>query len=379
MSNRVSKRAFRSSIALASVAFAAVTLSGCTMLGSRAFGDPEITGSAATVVQTDVNQAMPQALGPAPFINSAPNNSNAKYLPPADIGNPFDTRTAMLGGVGQGGTNVVMSQELPSLGTSPALGSTKTMPAQSMPLQVASNSMPPPPATAPKLSVVAEKTYVHIIESGESLHSIARKYDVTTDAIVLANGLSSPDRISVGQKITIPGRPDVLAKKKQVITTAAIPADKQPTFVAPAKKPTRQIVATAPNPAPTIAPTQNMVDTFRWPASGKVITDFAASKGTGINIKLPEGTAIRAAETGTVIYVGSAVEGYGNLILIKHENSYVSAYAHLSQITVSKGDSVVRGDAIGLAGMTGSVNSAQLHFEIRKGATPVDPIPMLAS
>ena len=379
MSNRVSKRAFRNIFALTSVAVATVSLSGCTMLGTRAFGDPDITGSAATVAQADVNQAMPQAIGPAPFDNSAPVNSTAKYLPPADIGNPFDTRTAMLGGVGQGGSNVVVSQELPSLGSSPALGSTKTMPAQSMPLQVASNSQPPVPVASPRLSVVAEKTYVHIIEAGESLHSIARKYDVTTDAIVLANGLPSPDRISVGQKITIPGRPEMLAKKKQVTTTAAIPAIKQPKFVTPAAPSTRRVVGAAPKPAPTIAPTQNTLDKFRWPASGEVITDFAASKGTGINIKLIEGTAIRAAETGTVIYVGSAVEGYGNLILIKHENSYVSAYAHLSQITVSKGDSVVRGDAIGLAGMTGSVNSPQLHFEIRQGATPVDPMPMLAS
>jgi murein DD-endopeptidase MepM/ murein hydrolase activator NlpD len=120
-------------------------------------------------------------------------------------------------------------------------------------------------------------------------------------------------------------------------------------------------------------------DKFRWPVKGKVITDFAGTKGTGINIDAPEGSAVRAAENGTVIYVGSGVEGYGNLILIRHANGYVSAYAHLKSMSVAKGDVVSRGDTIGAAGMTGSVSRPQLHFELRKGATPVDPVPMLAA
>lgn len=274
------------------------------------------------------------------------------------------------------------------------------MSAQSMPTQVASVQPASLPSAAPKLSVVPEKTYTHTIESGESLHSIARKFDVSTDQIVLANGLSSPDKITVGQTITIPGRADMLAKKNQAaMTTAAIPEIRQPKIGGasilksepklPRPAPNRvakiqeikpvETVADAPKVAtntPKIAPKAS--DKFRWPASGKLIADFAASKGTGINIQVPEGTAIRAAGSGSVIYVGNAVEGYGNLILIKHDNGYVSAYAHLSQISVSKGDEVTRGDAIGQAGMTGSVTSAQLHFELRKGATPVDPEHLLA-
>jgi murein DD-endopeptidase MepM/ murein hydrolase activator NlpD len=110
-----------------------------------------------------------------------------------------------------------------------------------------------------------------------------------------------------------------------------------------------------------------------------VITDFAASRGTGINIDVPEGSSVKAAENGTVIYVGSGVEGYGNLILIRHPNGYVSAYAHLKGMSVAKGAVVSRGDAIGTVGMSGSVSKPQLHFELRKGATPVDPMPLLAS
>jgi murein DD-endopeptidase MepM/ murein hydrolase activator NlpD len=118
-------------------------------------------------------------------------------------------------------------------------------------------------------------------------------------------------------------------------------------------------------------------DKFRWPVSGRVITDFINS-GTGIDIEAPEGTAVRATENGQVIYAGSGVEGYGNLVLIRHPNGFVSAYAHLAAMNVGKGDVVNRGDSIGTVGNTGSVAKAQLHFELRKGATPVDPIPLLA-
>jgi murein DD-endopeptidase MepM/ murein hydrolase activator NlpD len=130
---------------------------------------------------------------------------------------------------------------------------------------------------------------------------------------------------------------------------------------------------------PKTEPVLSGADKFRWPISGRVITDFANSKGTGINIEAPEGAAVRAAENGQVIYAGSGVEGYGNLILIRHPNGYVSAYAHLQQMNVAKGTVVNRGDNIGTAGKTGSVSKPQLHFELRKGATPVDPIPLLAS
>ena len=154
-----------------------------------------------------------------------------------------------------------------------------------------------------------------------------------------------------------------------------------------AATPTPAPVAAAPVAAPiqvanvpaAAEPVMSGSDKFRWPVSGRVITDFASSKGTGINIEAAEGATIKAAENGTVIYVGSGVEGYGNLVLIRHPNGYVSAYAHLKSMSVAKGAVVGRGDTIGAAGMTGSVSKPQLHFELRKGATPVDPMPLLAS
>ena len=216
-----------------------------------------------------------------------------------------------------------------------------------------------------------------------------------------ANNLGSPDRIFVGQRLVIPGRSDLAATPAPVrtadvtpITPAARTAEPLPT-PAPMQKPapvkentamvtdpsllkTPETKAAPVKAAPVAEPKTSGADKFRWPVSGRVITDFAASKGTGINIEVPEGASVRAAENGTVIYVATGVEGYGNLILIRHSNGYVSAYAHLQAMSVKKGDAVSRGDAIGKAGMSGTVSKPQLHFELRKGATPVDPVPLLA-
>lgn len=252
----------------------------------------------------------------------------------------------------------------------------------------------PPPAAAPKLAAVPENAYIHVIESGESLYTIARRYNVTAQAIVQANGMGSPDKIFVGQKVIIPGMTakqattQVASLSPAPVKTAAAPMALAPepkavekTAAIPDPKlvdPETSKVQPVPAKVAAIEPVMSGADKFRWPISGKVITDFIASKGTGINIEAPEGASVRAAENGQVIYVGSGVEGYGNLILIRHANGYVSAYAHLKAISVSKGDNVTRGDSIGQAGMTGSVSRPQLHFELRKGATPVDPVPLLA-
>lgn len=257
------------------------------------------------------------------------------------------------------------------------------------------------PAPAKTLSVVPDNAYIHVIESGESLYTIARRYNVTAQAIVQANGMGSPDKIFVGQKVIIPG---LTGKSSAVTQVASIDPNPAPVKNPPApamalaapqnSTPAGEKTAAIQNPAlidpetsaaepvatkpALVEPVMSGADKFRWPISGKVIVDFIASKGTGINIAAPEGTSVRAAENGQVIYVGSGVEGYGNLVLIRHANGYVSAYAHLKSVGVAKGDNVTRGDSIGQAGMTGSVSHPQLHFELRKGATPVDPVPLLA-
>ena len=119
--------------------------------------------------------------------------------------------------------------------------------------------------------------------------------------------------------------------------------------------------------------------TFRWPAHGRVINGYGSSGNEGINIAVPEGTPVKAAEDGTVAYAGSDVKGYGKLVLVRHPNGFVSAYAHNGELDVKPGEKVRRGQTIAKSGQSGNVTSPQLHFEIRKGATPVDPMPHLAS
>jgi murein DD-endopeptidase MepM/ murein hydrolase activator NlpD len=149
----------------------------------------------------------------------------------------------------------------------------------------------------------------------------------------------------------------------------------------------KQEAAPAPAPAPAVVkepeqtaslPAAASSADFRWPARGRVISGFGGNGGNeGINIALPEGSPVKASETGTVAYAGSEVKGYGNLVLIRHDNGYVSAYAHNGELNVKRGEKVKRGQVIAKSGQSGNVTSPQLHFEIRKGSTPVDPMPHL--
>lgn len=144
------------------------------------------------------------------------------------------------------------------------------------------------------------------------------------------------------------------------------------------EKPATVKVASA-EPMSTGSVKADVNESFRWPAKGRVINGYGSSGNEGINIAMPEGTPVKAAEDGTVAYAGSDVKGYGKLVLVRHSNGYVSAYAHNGELDVRPGEKVKRGQTIAKSGATGNVTSPQLHFEIRKGATPVDPIPHLAS
>jgi murein DD-endopeptidase MepM/ murein hydrolase activator NlpD len=141
--------------------------------------------------------------------------------------------------------------------------------------------------------------------------------------------------------------------------------------------------ALPPLSTPTVQPasTYGAAPVFAWPAIGPVISDFgtnaAGQRNDGINIATPVGTPIRAAAAGTISYAGNELRGYGNLILIKHDDGYVTAYAHAERILVTRGEMVVKGQVIAYAGDTGDVSSPQLHFEIRRGVQPVNPRTLL--
>ena len=135
---------------------------------------------------------------------------------------------------------------------------------------------------------------------------------------------------------------------------------------------------------PQVASTQQLPapepmsgNSFRWPVQGRIISEFGTKPdgghNDGINVAVPAGTSVKAAENGVVAYAGDELKGYGNLVLIRHSNNWVSAYAHNEEILVKRGDQVRRGQVIAKAGRTGQVNQPQLHFELRKGSRPVDP------
>jgi murein DD-endopeptidase MepM/ murein hydrolase activator NlpD len=165
--------------------------------------------------------------------------------------------------------------------------------------------------------------------------------------------------------------------------TAKNDADSQTTA---AKKSQPDVTPTASvKPADAAAPmtgaeadAAGVAPEFRWPARGRIIEAFKAGGNDGINIAVPEGTSVRAAESGVVAYAGDELKGYGNLVLIRHPNGFVTAYANNGELDVKRGDTVKRGQIIAKSGQTGNVNSPQLHFELRKGSTPVDPTNYLA-
>ena len=188
---------------------------------------------------------------------------------------------------------------------------------------------------------------------------------------VAGTPLAAPAAKPAPQLAKVEPTPTPVAAGKPVKVAAAAPVAAS---AAPQPAP-----AAEPTPAPAAAVAENNPE-FRWPARGRIIQGFKGGSGgnDGINIAVPEGTAVKAAEGGVVAYAGSELKGYGNLVLIRHPNGYVSAYANNGEIEVKRGETVKRGQLIAKSGQSGNVSSPQLHFELRKGSTPVDPTQYLA-
>jgi murein DD-endopeptidase MepM/ murein hydrolase activator NlpD len=185
--------------------------------------------------------------------------------------------------------------------------------------------------------------------------------------------------------VTLPPVQQKSSAPTQPVTTqrlAAIPAPK------PRKTP-GWYTPSAPQAAPytdnAAAPPQQYAQAanvrFRWPLAGRIVLDFGSystgERNDGINIAAAPGAEIHAAAAGTVSYCGNELRGYGNLVLIQHDDGYLTAYAHVGSIGVSRGDRVAAGQVIATVGATGDVSSPQLHFEIRRDKHPVDPKALL--
>jgi murein DD-endopeptidase MepM/ murein hydrolase activator NlpD len=222
--------------------------------------------------------------------------------------------------------------------------------------------------------------------------SISRRYHKPVGQIAAANNISPKTHLKIGDRIFIPGQmtasrsvapPVPAAPKVQAPPHAQAPAHVQ----APAP---HQVASAEPAPAARVAVTGTQATavagpatpaaralTFRWPVRGRVIATFGqkpnGQRNDGIDLAVPQGTEVRAAEDGVVAYAGNELKGYGNLVLIRHENGFVTAYANASEIIVKRNDHVHRGQVIAKSGQTGGVSVPQLHFEIRKGSAPIDP------
>ncbi len=269
-------------------------------------------------------------------------------------------------------------------------------------------------STPPKTSDYwPEPTYLTVVvHRGDTVSQIAARYDVSTATIQRMNDLSARDAIHPGETLRVPAKSK--ATRAAVLREAVAPryaawnepgATRSAVTVRELRPPgaerAKAAPAVAPQPAPRdadvadavpaktdiagdapkAAPILTSIGEFEWPVEGKIIVAFGKSgdgeRNDGINIAAELGTPIHAAAAGTVAYAGNELKGYGNLILIRHDNGYVTAYAHAERIAVARGDRVDRGDVIGFAGATGDVTSPQLHFEIRQGVRPVDPRPLL--
>jgi len=235
---------------------------------------------------------------------------------------------------------------------------------------------PAPAPVGPPRTALAPTAGVHVVAPGETLHSIARLYGKPVLVLAKANNIPPDTMVRVGERIVIP---DVRVAPR-VATPAPVPvasveSPHSARLAEPAAPPAQESPVKSAEPAGELA-------SFRWPARGRVIAGFGPKpnglQNDGINLAVPEGTPIKAAEDGVVAYAGNELKGYGNLVLVRHSNGYVTAYAHTSDILVKRGDQIKRGQVIAHSGQTGNVTSPQLHFEIRKGATPVDPMPMLS-
>ena len=239
--------------------------------------------------------------------------------------------------------------------------------------------------TRPAASSKTVEAATHVVNPGESLTAIAHKYKIPLVELAKANKIEPYAQIKMGDKLTIPGRQAVLtppaaAAPPAQAAASAKPAPVQPQKLAAADTPHTARVLTPATDTPAAdggSKTADATPAFRWPVRGRIITGFGpkpnGQQNDGINLAVPEGTPVKAAEDGVVAYAGNELKGYGNLVLIRHPNGFVTAYAHASELMVKRGDQIKRGQVIARSGQTGTVTSPQLHFEIRKGSAPVDP------
>lgn len=263
---------------------------------------------------------------------------------------------------GAGGSHVVKQGE-----TLYRISRERNIPLRSL---IEANNLQPPYTLQTGQRLAIPSARFHVVQSGDTVYSISRRYGVDMATLTRTNNIPAPYRIRIGQRLQLPSK----------VNTQVAAADESPRGV-PVSRPDAYTTTTTSTTRPTVKgplpPPPSPSGDFIWPAQGKIISSFGSKANglhnDGVNIAVPSGTPVHAAQSGVVAYAGNELKGYGNLLLVRHANGWMTAYAHNSKLLVKRGDTVLRGQTISLAGNTGSVTTPQVHFEIRKGAKAVDP------
>lgn len=216
----------------------------------------------------------------------------------------------------------------------------------------------------------SEKLKFHTVAKGETLYSIAWRYNLDYQNLAKANAIDKGFRIYPGQRLRLV---DVISPVNQVVA-------KKPKLVKPSPKKPPPKKARSKKETPKVArkspsKTYSKPKAWLWPASGKLLSGFQSNKGLnkGIDIRGNMGEPVLAAEAGKVVYSGDGLRGYGKLLIIKHNEKYLSAYAHNRRLLISEGAYVSRGQKIAEMGSSGT-DTVKLHFEIRYDGRPVNPL-----
>ena len=231
----------------------------------------------------------------------------------------------------------------------------------------------------------------YTMRNGDSLNGVAIRYRVALEDLKRANGITDPTKVWAGTVLNVPGEREPTAGPAPTSPVQPPRAASTPPRIinaVPAEPPLEQRspeakIASRGDIANDAEPPQTVATKFSWPVLGKMLAGFGRrpddTHNDGVNLSVAQGTDIRAAEAGKVAYAGNELKGYGNLVLIRHANGYVTAYAHADQLLVRPNDEVRRGQVIAKAGKTGAVDQPQVHFELRQGSRPIDPTPHMAN
>ncbi len=230
---------------------------------------------------------------------------------------------------------------------------------------IEANNLRPPYALRIGQTLRMPNAKTHIVAKGDTLYNISKRYNVDVTSLSRTNNIRPPYTLSIGQRLALPG-----SVSSSGSYAAASSAPSGSSYSAPKSNTYKEVQVS-----------KYRKDKFSWPVKGAVISKFGViAKGRnndGINIRAPKNANVLAADKGTVAYAGNELKGFGNLILIKHDDGWVTAYAHNDKFFVKKGQRVGKGEKISSVGTSGGVNEPQLHFETRAGKKAYNPLAYL--